>query len=110
MNYIFSYRNNASNKANTFIASGVQYQELYITLEVGDRLKDEPDGEYTYVIAPYSGDTPTMEYKGNLLDSVINESITLRDLKPATGIFRIGDIGVTNTYEKENNKTFYYEG
>lgn len=119
MTYLFVYRNNASNQANNFLASGTQYQELYITLEVGDRLKDEPEGEYTYVIVPmeeseYSGTTFT--YEGNLLDTILSkdgEEIKMRDLKPtpASGTFRIGKvIGNTNTYDKGDNKTFYYEG
>lgn len=118
MTYLFVYRNNASNKANYFLASGTQYQELYITLEVGDNLKDEPEGEYTYALLPFCGNEEyynamTFEYAGNFLDTMVHcpdASIMLRYLNPAIGTLRIGKIGETNVYDGGNNKIYFYEG
>ena len=116
MNYLFIYRNNASNKANYFIASGTEYQELYIDLAVGDNLEGENDGEYTYALVPFFGNsayTLSLQYGGNLLDTIItcpDGVVKLRDLNPATGIFRIGTIKEPDQYDAGKNKTYYYEG
>lgn len=119
MRYLFIYRNNTSNKTSNFIANGVQYQDLYITLSVEEHLVDEPEGEYTYALVPFKGSdryysAMTFNYEGNLLDTIIScedGDVKLRDLNPATGLFRIGkEIKETNTYDTGNNKTFYYEG
>lgn len=116
MNYLFIYRNNASNEANNFVTSGVQTQELYNTISAD--LDDLPEGEYTYALVPFIGSNQyysemEFNYGGNLLDTIIScpdGDVVLRDLNPATGLFRIGQIGTINTYDEDNNKTFYYEG
>lgn len=116
MKYLFIYRNSASNNADNFVTNGEQTKELYITIEAN--LEGLPNGEYNYALVPFCGsdeyyDGMTFDYKGNLLDTMIHcpdGSIMLRDLNPATGIFRIGKIGETNTYDEGNNKIYFYEG
>lgn len=118
MRYLFIYRNNASNEASNFVGYGEQTQELYVTLQVGSRFKDLPEGEYTYALVPFYGSDDyysgmTLKYEGNLLDTLIScpdGDVVLRDLNPATGIFRIGKIGTRNTYDGDNNKIYFYEG
>lgn len=116
MKYLFIYRNNASNETNNFVTSGVQTKELYITISAD--LDSLPEGEYTYALVPFNGsdeyyNAMTFKYGGNLLDTTIScldGDVVLRDLNPATGLFRIGEIGTINTYDDDNNKTYYYEG
>lgn len=116
MNYLFIYRNNASNKTDYFVTSGTEHQELYIELHTGEYLEGKNDGEYDYALVPFYGDsayTLSFNYGGNLLDTEItcpDGKVILRDLNPATGTFRIGTVKEPKQYDKDNNKTYYYEG
>jgi hypothetical protein len=109
--YDLLIRNNASKEIT--IKRGIENTSgtnLYLAFEVD--LTDLPNGEYTYVAIYNKRDDVTYETNPVLLNTIVkcNEGeLKLGDLKPITGVMRIGEVESPNTYNKRNdNKTIYY--
>ena len=87
--------------------------ELYLQFEEVEL--DVPDGEYTYTVVCFTDEDTEVSYspKTPILDTIVQTvegDIILKNLRPLTGLLRVGKIGQTNAYDDSNNKTFYYEG
>lgn len=115
MKFDILLQNNASKQI--FILEGLEPNEgtfaLSLTFEDVDMPEGVQDGEYTYAVI--RNNRSDVEYDTNqvLLETVVKadgRTLKLADLRPLTGILRIGDIQQTNKYEKDSNKPYYYEG
>lgn len=89
---------------------------LYLQFDNVTLPSDAEDGEYNYAII-YNG-REDVEYETNavlLKTKVIcgDGEYLLEDLKPMTGLMRVGKVTSQNTYksdkEKDNNTIYYYK-
>lgn len=124
--YLLIIRNSASARIHRSIfIDDVEDDGLRLIIhnaEILVSLNSSEDGEYQYAITPYYGewetdegkaytDAITIEYAGNLLDSIIHcpdGDVTLRDLHPQTGILRIGDYDIPNAITNKDAGDGYY--
>lgn len=69
------------------------------------------DGEYTYAVIYNDRDDVVYETNIVLMKTVLKTGegdFVLGDLKPLTGLLRVGEVQDSNTYKKDENKTIYY--
>jgi len=100
-----------------FILSGQESTaeaKLYIEFDGLTLPKKAQNGEYTYAVI--ANELTGVEYKpkNGLLETIVTYSgatYRLGDLKPYTGLLRVGEIEEKNVYqEKPKNKNYYYKG
>lgn len=114
MYYDIILQNNASKEF--FVLSGLQNTsstELYLQFEDIELPEGAQDGEYTYACVCNEESGVTYSPKTPILDTIVHsneEDIVLGELKPYTGLLRVGKPQESNVYDDTKNKTFYYEG
>ena len=112
--YDILLQNNASKEY--FIFSGVEStveNNLYVEFDDFEMPEKVKNGEYTYAVLRNSLSGVTYNCKNGLMDSLVEysgQTYQLVDLRPLTGLLRVGKIEDKNNYqEKPKNKTYYYQ-
>lgn len=123
--YRLILQNNATKEIHS-IGGLVNTSETDLYLKFDDVSIDTlEDGEYTYycimdnfddtlvvVLDEDNGGSVVLDFDIVVYDKGVEVSRTqLRDINPLVGLLRIGDVAATdNSYNNEENKTYYYEG
>lgn len=113
MRYDIFFQNNG-NKTIYEVLGAFESESDYYTLRFENFELPEgmTDGEYTYVVFINTLKDTTYRYSADILDSVVIDSegneFSFRDLKPLTGLMRVGQPEKENIYNNENKKNYYY--
>lgn len=123
--YRLILQNNATKEIHS-VGGLVNTSETDLYLKFDDVSIDTlEDGEYTYycimdnfddalvvVLDEDNGGSVVLDFDIVVYDKGVEVSRTqLRDINPLVGLLRIGDVAATdNSYNNEENKTYYYEG
>lgn len=105
---------NSSDK-RMWVMSGltnVSTSHIYVQFEDVEFPEDMPNGEYYYALISNDLSGVSYTFKTDVLDTLVHASgqtITLKDLRPVTGILRVGEVKEKNIYQEKENKTFYYK-
>lgn len=105
---------NSSDK-RVWLLSGltnVSESERYVQFSGVTIPADMPNGEYYYALIINERDDTSYEFKTDLLETIIHTThidVRLKDLKPLTGILRVGTVKEKNIYQEKENKTYYYK-
>lgn len=106
---------NAASK-EVFVLSGLTptvENGLYAQFEDVELPERATNGEYSYVFIQNRLSGVTYTPKTDLQDTIVTysgQSYTLRDLRPMTGLLRVGTVESKNEYQpKAKNKNYYYE-
>lgn len=109
MNYDLIIQNNASKEIHLYRNLENETENgLYMTfsnIELGVK-----DGEYNYYVVE-SSDGREYDFSEVPLNTEITDGeykYRLSDLHPVSGLLRVGKVTPKNTYNKRDNKTFYY--
>lgn len=89
----------------------VSDSNLYLQFEDVDLPAAVKGGEYTYAVIFNDREDVEYETKSLLLKTVLHTDegdFILGDLKPITGLLRVGEIETINQYKKDENKPIYY--
>ena len=112
--YDIIIQNSASKQV--YVLSGLTPTEetgLYVQFEDVELPSEAKNGEYTYVLVQNRLSGVTYAPKTDVLDTIVTysgQSYTLRDLRPMTGLMRVGEVNEKNVYQpKDKNKTYYYQ-
>lgn len=85
---------------------------LYAHFEDVEMPDDAPNGEYFYALIGNDRNDVSYTFKTDLLSTIVtvgDDNFELRDLSPATGLLRIGDVVDNAVYQPKDNKTYYYK-
>lgn len=105
---------NSSDK-RMWVLSGltnVSPSERYVQFEDVEMPEDAAEGEYYYALICNDRDDVTYTLKTDVLETLIHTDdgdVILKDLKPLTGILRVGDVKEKNIYAEKKNKVYYYK-
>ena len=105
---------NSSDK-RIWLVSGltnVSESERYVQFSGVTFSEDMPNGEYHYALIINERDDTAYEFKTDLLETIIHTTdadVRLKDLKPLTGILRVGEVKDANIYQEKENKVYYYK-
>lgn len=112
--YDILLQNNASKEY--FIFSGVSATvetDLYVEFDDLELPESVKDGEYTYAVIRNSLENVTYKPKNGLSETIVEysgQTYQLSDLRPFTGLLRVGEVEEKNNYQdKPKNKTYYYK-
>lgn len=112
--YTLLLENNYTNEIHTFTIKNISTNDMFYEFE-GSILDDLPDGEYNYYLLwnTYSPSQYQIEFSNDILSSKItvnNQTFTLRDLKPETGILKIVNSNPTKpNYIEQKTSYLAYE-
>lgn len=85
---------------------------LYLDFEDVELPEGAEDGEYTYACIQNSLQEAQYDLKTAILDTIVTvdgSEFKLKDLKPITGIIRVGEVTDKNIYQDKKNKNYYYK-
>lgn len=108
-------QNNASKEIHILKGlTNVSESHLYLDFKDVEMPMEVKDGEYTYAVIYNEREDVTYEVNTILMNTLVKTdegSVILADLKPITGLLRVGDIeSITNYPKDENKKVYYYKG
>lgn len=110
--YLLLLEDNFTNQVYQFTLGNLSNNELFYEFDVKELFKDLPQGEYTYYLVWNTYTDYTLTLKSDILDSIItanNQTFTLRDTKPETGILKVLDNDIKQpTYIDEKNSYIAY--
>lgn len=85
---------------------------LYLDFEGVEWPTGAEDGEYSYACIMNTLNNAEYGLKTAILDTVVTvdgSEFKLRDLKPITGLIRVGEVKEKNVYQDKKNKNYYYK-
>lgn len=106
--FVLTIQNNASKVITHYYnLEDVSDNPTYHLFEVE---LDVPDGEYTYWLIHTSGDV-TFTDNPVPMESMVETPqgiFKMKDMRPSTGLLRVGVVESTAQYKKNNTKEFLY--
>lgn len=110
MGYVLTIQNNASKTITHYkglddVADNPLYH-LFKNIEL-----DVPDGEYTYYLIYSNSSDIQFEDNPVPMESIVKtplETLKMKDMRPATGLLRVGNVEDTAKYKKNNTKEYLY--
>lgn len=111
--YTLLINDNFTNQIHEFTVQNISNNDLFYEFDVNELFKKLPAGEYNYYLFWNTYTDYKIEFSSDILDSKItanNQTFTLRDVKPETGILKILDEEIKQPTYIDSQKNYLAYG